>query len=442
MTTYYVDNRLEASGDGLSPANAFNSLAAFHTAVTVGLATGGHTIELVEGSGPYNEQIDWGRTGNIWSGNGCTVEQVLHLRDVDGYGWTPSGGGTNEYYLTLDGGDPGLNEVRAGTVNGVPFVQTAAVTENSMGTLGALVDGQCGWGDADTLGYNTLYIRSDAGAPWAVDLEIKVARNGTGSGTGAIGITTYTCNAIEVLDLDMAYSNNIAVLLKGAAGANGWKFRRCRVRVVNNHAFQPQAASTGNLIEHCVTWFPGHRVVNFAVAGAEVTIANHTDVGAHLFALIASALASGTLRILNSISAYGESGFCQRQSTGVRFIERNNILYPKFGDSTRKLGYTSAANWPTTDARDRPARDNTDTQRAAGLYGVDPRFVAVSLTDFAACDLRVQADSPAIGRALGGRFGNTDFAGVAVGVPGTIGAYEYTGAGPRPVAAARPAASR
>ena len=68
------------------------------------------------------------------------------------YLWNVSGGGTDEYYLTDTSGDQSTG-----------IVAPLAVYENDVilatGTLGALASGTWGWGDADTLGFNTLYVR-------------------------------------------------------------------------------------------------------------------------------------------------------------------------------------------------------------------------------------------------------------------------------------------
>lgn len=65
--------------------------------------------------------------------------------------WTASGSGTNEYYVEASGGgDSGIPEVDAVYEDG------SAMTE---GTVGSLAVGEWVWGDNDTLGYNTIYVR-------------------------------------------------------------------------------------------------------------------------------------------------------------------------------------------------------------------------------------------------------------------------------------------
>jgi len=81
------------------------------------------------------------------------------------YKWTASGSGTNEYYVELTGGgDPSLTEP--------PYL----LLEDSIitaGTLGSLTDHQWAYGDNDTLGYSTIYIRDDSGDPDTTSVQVK-----------------------------------------------------------------------------------------------------------------------------------------------------------------------------------------------------------------------------------------------------------------------------
>jgi len=71
------------------------------------------------------------------------------------YIWTASGSGTNEYYLTAtDTSDPGLDEP------GTLLVDDEAATA---GTVGSLAAGAWDYGNNDTLGFNTIYIRLSDG---------------------------------------------------------------------------------------------------------------------------------------------------------------------------------------------------------------------------------------------------------------------------------------
>lgn len=87
------------------------------------------------------------------------------------YKWTASGSGTNEYYCEIAaGGDPSISEPTSVLVNG------ASATE---GTLGSLSNNEWAYGDNDTLGYSTVYVRDDTQDP---DLEnLHYVQTGTGN---------------------------------------------------------------------------------------------------------------------------------------------------------------------------------------------------------------------------------------------------------------------
>jgi len=73
------------------------------------------------------------------------------------YSWKPSGSGTNEWYCVLAStlGDPSLDEtlrLYSGT--------SAAETLRTNATVGSLSAQEWDWGDGDSLGYDTLYIRT------------------------------------------------------------------------------------------------------------------------------------------------------------------------------------------------------------------------------------------------------------------------------------------
>lgn len=68
------------------------------------------------------------------------------------YKWTDSGTQAGEYHVELaGGGDPGLNEPVGLMENG---------SHISTGTLGSLTASTWAWGNNDTLGYNTVYVRT------------------------------------------------------------------------------------------------------------------------------------------------------------------------------------------------------------------------------------------------------------------------------------------
>lgn len=72
--------------------------------------------------------------------------------------WTVSGSGSNEYYFVRRVSDP-LQVLYDGS----------AATE---GTLGSLADHEWGYGDNDSLGYSTIYVRDDSSDPDSLDFGL------------------------------------------------------------------------------------------------------------------------------------------------------------------------------------------------------------------------------------------------------------------------------
>ena len=83
-----------------------------------------------------------------WSLSGLTSARTAALK------WTASGSGTDEYYVELlAGGDPSISDPANVLEDG------SYMTE---GTMGSLTAGQYDYGDNDTLGYSTIYVRLTA----------------------------------------------------------------------------------------------------------------------------------------------------------------------------------------------------------------------------------------------------------------------------------------
>ena len=75
--------------------------------------------------------------------------------------WTASGSGTNEYYYAFDVPEP----------TDVLYDGSSA----TQGTVGSLTDHQWDYGDNDSLGYNTIYVRDDSGDPDGLAVNLWMA---------------------------------------------------------------------------------------------------------------------------------------------------------------------------------------------------------------------------------------------------------------------------
>lgn len=80
--------------------------------------------------------------------------------------WTASASGTNEYYVqTSAGADPSISTQ--------PDFITMDGDQLTEGTMGSLDDHQWDYGDNDSLGYSTVYVRDDSGDPDTTGVVIR-----------------------------------------------------------------------------------------------------------------------------------------------------------------------------------------------------------------------------------------------------------------------------
>ena len=84
------------------------------------------------------------------AGGGTLFKIDLQSIVGEGHTWTESGSGTNEYYLSEV-----INE---------PDTLLVDSEAAASGTVGSLAAGEWGFGDSDTIGYDTIYIRLSDGA--------------------------------------------------------------------------------------------------------------------------------------------------------------------------------------------------------------------------------------------------------------------------------------
>jgi len=140
--------------------------------------------------------------------------------DEDGCSWTRSAAGVNEYYLTKAGANPGYHMPGGDTyMPGWVWYKNGPV-RLLKGTVGALANGQWGWGDNDALGFSTIYVRNDAGVPGPVEIpqsygimnivaQSYLELRGLAIQFGNLGTGLMICDAshhITVEDCEVAYN--------------------------------------------------------------------------------------------------------------------------------------------------------------------------------------------------------------------------------------------
>lgn len=171
----------------------------------------------------YEAGHDFSKTLNIMATTGTDIKAIVgsvNLTDGATYRWTASGFGTAEYYLELfAGGDPSVS---------TPLVVAANSIVLTEGTAGSLAAGTYDYGDNDTLGYSTIYVRlSDGTDPDTKASEYVVYSESDTLLTGDEGrpilnlttdeageaiITSVTNGALAVVDIvtDFTDTNTIA----------------------------------------------------------------------------------------------------------------------------------------------------------------------------------------------------------------------------------------
>lgn len=304
-----------------------------------------------------------------WMFNGVEIDGSVTLNTANGYTWTQSAGNASEWYVKRsDGSNPSLLQVFGGTMDG-EFVDDSADLSLDIGTVGALsAASPWGWGDNDSIGYSTLYVRSTVNPGLRV---IKAAQVLAGVKT------TWQYHSFE--DGIISHINRDSADSVGGAGiwnASGtqWWAKRMLVRWVVMNGFR-SASSSLTRVDSSVTYFAGHRG-HYVSGDSSHVVNNCLDYGSHLFGLIgASVTSAGSLTIYNSVSAYNEAGAIDKKSATAVLTEGYNVWYPRFGSAGAMLGYVSAANWTTTAATDYPpsAATTTSTEAANLSAGaVDP----------------------------------------------------------------------
>lgn len=123
--------------------------------------------------------------------------------------WTASGSGTNEYHYA--------------TVKEEPYAVFINGTAATKGTIGSLAAGEWGWGDNDTLGFSTIYVRlSD-------DADPDGKAEGYVQSTKLSELIDSGANTVIVLSLIIANNSeddaHIEVERRSSAGATKFKWK-------------------------------------------------------------------------------------------------------------------------------------------------------------------------------------------------------------------------
>ena len=179
MATYYVRadgtvtaaNRVNATSDAAASTSldrAEHNLCTFSPGDIVVISDAGGVyrgVFTVPSAGSSGSLITYQASGSP------IIKGSIDISDAS-YSWTASGSGTNEYYCRTSGNaDPGFVEPLSGV-----FLDDTIMGAGE--TIGSLSDHEWIWGDNDSLGYSTIYIRDDSGDPDTSGVLIEAAQTG------------------------------------------------------------------------------------------------------------------------------------------------------------------------------------------------------------------------------------------------------------------------
>ncbi len=385
MATVYInDGATGGAQDGTSPSDAY-----LHPDDIPALSLGaGDEVIFVSGSGPYQQTTAFGGKGNgasgnpvTWKLNFCEWTAGLTLNDVSGGEWHESASGSNEYYFTAsEGANPGLSEPSCGTVNGHYAETQAEEALYQMGNafggtnhsidLGSLPDGRLGWGDNDTLGFNTVYVRLD-------DLSHSTA-NIIVSQLTTVFDTNFTHQKLE----DVIFSYADEAIEPRSASTSKWELHRCIFKYMGWQGVNVSQDNDVDMIS-CLGFFAGHRFFLIAANAdlADVNIYNCLSIKSHLFGWI-SRWYNSTINLINNIGYNLSAGVLDTESDvgGTPTINEDyNVWYPDFAGGATSMNYPDNTNtrWTTTGANSFPPSANTginsiSANEAAGA--IEPTF--------------------------------------------------------------------
>ncbi len=404
MVDYYIDkdaNGGASGGDGSLATPWSGSANGGQVAIDLSAAFLNNTnsndaqVHILAGNGePYRCKLALGGSPNaqipcVYQSESVGQKTIITaMDDANGldnatdlaYQWNgPNGNG--EYYLTIGDATTVVPvEVKNAVIDGYYMGSSADDDRTPIGrqrgTVGALLDGQFGWGNTEGLSGDTVYVKfSDAPSNHTIEINRRP----------------------RVIDTGFLYNEfNDLVLVGGDSSTttprDAYVFRRCAFFAPDFNAFEGNAVTAiATKAISCIFVWAGHRAWTSAVSGNALEIYQCTEVYAHLGGRLGNAGSSLTIR--NSISAFGEAGGIDN-SAGGTLDEDYNLWYPFMNANGGALSYPSGnVNWGQTGDSSIPPQALGTINDPADL--TDPQFSNIDPDVFNPEGLRLLDSSPA-----------------------------------------------
>ena len=389
-TTYYVDKRCANNGNGTalncaeSPggAGAWNEI--WYVLERSNIPNGTHTVEIVQGSGAYDlsdlvdsddgyfrpqQQVTSVVTYNF---NGNELRSCWNVNDSTYYKWTASPSRSGQYYLTaLDDTAPELSWASGTDISDIEMCVIGGVwnddTMNISNTT-SYKKHNWDWGDFDTLGFNTLYVKLESLTdPTLSGYKIFISRaddktlvllsgNGTDTGFG-----TFIFN-----DAVFSGGGTEAVSINSVSN----KFNRCTFRWGGTTGINLEHDSAdGNIFSYCRFIDFTHRAIQLDADAENNAVYHSFFSGAHLGIRFADN-DTYTFTAVNNVFYNMYAGCVQQDVASPTFTESHNIYYidPDSEHTGKAIAFTtSTRQWTTTASTSFPALAAT-----TNTTGTDP----------------------------------------------------------------------
>ncbi len=386
MTTHYIDKRNTYNGDGTAPtpATVGGGAGAYNRVDEVcdpsGL-TDGDTVVFVAGSGPYfQEDFTHLSTGRfylrqaageyVWLCNNNVFTSETFLNAENGFEWHQSSV-DGLYYVTASGGlDPAFTRAAgSGVVDGVWDTFSTSLNEADSTTPNHIK--KWGWGDDDSLGFYTVYVRGVD--PINDNPDIRVAIEGMIFEIPVVG----ALHKFYTAEFRGGYNQMGAV--KGSA-----EFYNCTLENANNAGFEAKNSASASMKFYSTIFRNcGHEAFSNVYAGATAEAYHCFFQGVHTITKLDTP--STTVTVKNSASKDLLAGAFQVDDATCTIVEDHNQYHidPDSAHSGKALAFTTGTRqWTQTAATDLPASTATSLGTS-----VDPKV---------ASDGRLLSDSPCI----------------------------------------------